>query len=439
MCQQDSICHDDCGNSGGIRRCEKATASSFKNSTSELFSTSKPLPSSISGTLSYSEQSFVVTMLAIFGGLSLGIMAIYGLSRKPFFQFRQTSTDGTIFNTTIKYAALRLGKCIAHGAEGRVYKAHYQGQLVAVKEIVITEAMQVQKIKQEALILQHLVHPAVIHYYGTAYREGGASILLVMEFALGSLEKFLYKQSRPLKSLESKFHAITQIAEGLSFLHSRSVIHRDLKPSNLLVTRHTRDGMLTIKLADFGMACMHDNVQKSSNVGTPSYLAPEVLSQTETCEYNELADVYAFGILLNEIFAAEKPYWDTHQEATFNLMGLMLKIQHGFRPKLATKAPPLVQALISNCWAAKPADRPNMDRVAKLLGNYSRSLPGDRPSETSSQLSCPDYDTATSRSHSQSLDTVGQNSSFEEFPRHSNHITGYENPLVAPKSENDII
>ena len=85
------------------------------------------------------------------------------------------------------------------------------------------------------------------------------------------------------------------ILQGVKTLHRLKIIHRDLKPENILCNQE----FLSIKLIDFGFAKIfqsRDHVEKCSYVGTPAYMAPEVLTQSRANVFK--ADIYALGIVL---------------------------------------------------------------------------------------------------------------------------------------------
>jgi len=138
---------------------------------------------------------------------------------------------------------------------------------------------------------------------------------LITEFAEnGSLYDCLYNNRNaklPVKfSLSKKLKIIEEIAEGMLYLHSHNppIYHLDLKSSNILL-----DENYSVRIADFGLSQFFLEKRLSFKVaniqgGTPVYSAPEVLMGTFDLASGDKADVYSFGILVNEIMTEKIPF-----------------------------------------------------------------------------------------------------------------------------------
>lgn len=148
------------------------------------------------------------------------------------------------------------------------------------------------------------------------------------------------------------------MVRGLRYLHSRkpAVIHRDLKPSNILIDRSWK-----VKLCDFGLAA-----STNSDAGTPQYMAPELLHRA--C-YNEKVDVYAFGVLLNEMISRRPPF----EGMPFSQ--LKAAVCSGERPPLPCHCHEKLQKIIEVCWSANSQDRPKFSQLQDMLKDTSRHLP----------------------------------------------------------------
>ena len=136
---------------------------------------------------------------------------------------------------------------------------------VAVKQLfsAMVDPTNLEEFKQETLILSTLRHPSVINFYGISVDGTTGDVFIVTELAAMSLNVPLYgvgagggsgsggadaiKQAFPMPPPVIAKIAL-QIAQGMAFLHSKSVVHRDLKPENVLLSG------TDVKIADFGFS-----------------------------------------------------------------------------------------------------------------------------------------------------------------------------------------
>ena len=142
---------------------------------------------------------------------------------------------------------------------------------------------------KEVSILKRLRHPNILRLVEAKQIEG--FFVIISEFLPGkNLEQvILEKKEKEEAFSESEVSAITrQLLLALEYCHDQGVMHRDVKPENIVFAE---DG--SAKLVDFGMAeYTHRPVR--STVGTPYYIAPEVINQ----DYLESCDVWSLGVLV---------------------------------------------------------------------------------------------------------------------------------------------
>uniref|UniRef100_A0A8C2Q850 Serine/threonine-protein kinase TAO3 n=1 Tax=Cyprinus carpio TaxID=7962 RepID=A0A8C2Q850_CYPCA len=185
---------------------------------------------------------------------------------------------------------------IGHGSFGAVYFARnsYSNEVVAIKKMSYNGKQTTEKwqdIIKEVKFLEQLRHPNTIEYKGCYLKDNTA--WLVMEYCLGSASDLLEVHKKPLQEVE--IAAITHGALlGLAYLHSHNMIHRDVKAGNILLTEPGQ-----VKLADFGSASIASPA--NSFVGTPYWMAPEVILAMDEGQYEGKVDVWSLGITCIEL------------------------------------------------------------------------------------------------------------------------------------------
>eukprot|EP01097_Dermamoeba_algensis_P000578 TRINITY_DN11_c0_g1_i1.p1 TRINITY_DN11_c0_g1~~TRINITY_DN11_c0_g1_i1.p1 ORF type:complete len:338 (-),score=85.80 TRINITY_DN11_c0_g1_i1:30-1043(-) len=148
--------------------------------------------------------------------------------------------------------------------------------------------------------------------------EGPKSYFLILELITGGelFDKIVQLQ---FYSEKDASRVIRQILSAVKHLHDKHIIHRDLKPENLLLSSHDADA--NIKLADFGLSDVveSDKVLLKRAVGTPGYIAPEVLLALEGGPgYNIPADIWGVGVILYILLCGFPPFYDEDEEALYD-------------------------------------------------------------------------------------------------------------------------
>jgi calcium-dependent protein kinase len=125
-------------------------------------------------------------------------------------------------------------------------------------------------------------------------------LYVVFEYEESDMRK-LIKGDLFLKNEEIKVLSYNLLC-AVKYLHSASVLHRDLKPENLLIVKNNS---FEIKVIDFGLSrTFEPNKNMYSRMGTPFYIAPEVLKK----KYNEKCDVWACGVILYILLSGNPPF-----------------------------------------------------------------------------------------------------------------------------------
>mgnify|MGYP000931934313 FL=1 len=204
---------------------------------------------------------------------------------------------------------LKLGYTLSdekpkEGGEGTVYKAEKEQNLYAIKIIKALSTDRVKRYKQEIDSVEKLDHPNVIKpIYGELLIDGGEVQYSIMPFYENDLKKIIPQ----LLDYEQIFNIIIELGEALKYIHSKGIIHRDLKPENILIAD---DGHLV--LTDFGIAHFKDSnlTKKSELLNNRVYLAPEQYIKGNAQNVTQAADVYSFGLIINECFTKRVAHGD---------------------------------------------------------------------------------------------------------------------------------
>ena len=241
-------------------------------------------------------------------------IVINGLNVNEFIlsEFRR-SLDAWI----IDFDDLVFDERIAAGSTCEVHRGRYKNMEVAIKKLLTPpnegRIKFMKEFKRELSLLISLPHhPNLLTLIGFCIE--GNNVYLVMDFCEGgTLFDVLYKGKLKFKiSFKQKLKIMLDVARGMQFLHQlrRQIIHRDLKSLNILIDKQLVEGSLdfTAKIADFGLARSFEDPADfvTKRMGTFHWMAPEIFSDKP---YNSKTDIYAFSIILWEIFAEKTPYY----------------------------------------------------------------------------------------------------------------------------------
>lgn len=213
-----------------------------------------------------------------------------------------TTTISSRFQSDLHNASNFIGQ----GGMGSVYRGidKQTGEAIAIKilkkEIIERDPEALRRFRQEGEALRQLNHPNIVKMLGEEEQAG--IHYLVMEYvAGGSLRDVL--DATPKLTIQRALYVALDLADALTRAHRLSILHRDIKPANVLIAT---DG--TPRLTDFGMARMEGEphiTQDGAIVGTMAYLAPETFAGEEA---DERSDIWAFGVMLYEMLAGERPF-----------------------------------------------------------------------------------------------------------------------------------
>ncbi|XP_029454614.1 mitogen-activated protein kinase kinase kinase 9 [Rhinatrema bivittatum] len=271
----------------------------------------------------------------------------------------------------IDFTELVLEEIIGIGGFGKVYRAIWRGEEVAVKAARHDPdediGQTIENVRQEAKLFAMLRHPNIIALKGVCLKE--PNLCLIMEFARGgSLNRVLSGKQIPPDIL---VNWAVQIARGMNYLHDEAIvpiIHRDLKSSNLLILEKVENGDLSnkiLKITDFGLAREWHRTTKMSAAGTYAWMAPEVIRSSM---FSKGSDVWSYGVLLWELLTGEVPFRGIDGLAV--AYGVAM---NKLALPIPSTCPEPFAKLMDDCWHPDPHSRPSFVNILDQLTRIEES------------------------------------------------------------------
>ena len=270
----------------------------------------------------------------------------------------------------VLFSGVKLG----NGAYGEVCKASMPCAAKLIHGVLMRPELprNRERFEQECRILRECVHPNVVQCLGVSSHPGGHTALL-MELMDETLTQFLeVRHNNRDVPYYMQVNISHDIANGVRFLHSRSIIHRDLSSNNVLL----RGAEFTAKISDFGMSLLEDLRQSrlTGCPGTPVYMPPEAIG--DVAHYSEKIDCFQMGVLMLQIATKEYPKPTARCIRRDNPLVacgfLEVPVPEKERRKnhlqlLIGKDHPMLDCLISDCLEDKEEKRPSAQCVYEHL------------------------------------------------------------------------
>ena len=167
-----------------------------------------------------------------------------------------------------------------------------------------------ESIVREVDILRSLDHPNIVKYFETYEDEN--YIHIVMEYIPGDNLFKLITNKKYFKFTEREIcQIITCTLKAVSFLHHNHIVHRDIKPENILFS--VPGDFNALKLIDFGLSKVNNSKNDNRRVGTPFYMAPEMIKGNGVFE----SDIWSIGVILYILVTGKQPFRGKDKETVF--------------------------------------------------------------------------------------------------------------------------
>lgn len=227
---------------------------------------------------------------------------------------------------------------------------------------------KVYLLEREITILRNMDHPNIINFYET-YQDS-KYLYIVMEYCHGGdlMDRLL--QRRYLEEREV-CHIMFKLFSAINYVHKKKIVHRDLKLENILFSDKTSNADL--KIIDFGLSAIVKakftsffSSEKSgpeasdlnSKVGTPLYVAPEVLKGN----YSYECDIWSLGVIMFMLLSGDPPFIGSTEDKLFEMIE---KGNYGFNSKVWDKVSPKAKDLITKLLKVNPKKRISGNNILK--------------------------------------------------------------------------
>ena len=262
----------------------------------------------------------------------------------------------------------KIIKFLGSGKFSVVYEAERQldSKLVALKIIKIYDIKDknlVEKCLQEVNLLKRVNHPNIIKYLDSFIYQN--ELYIAVEWAdKGDVKRLIKKYKQEGDEIDERkvIEYTREIAAGLNHMHEQRIIHRDLKPANILITS---DGIF--KLGDLGLGRIMntETIKTFSKVGTPLYMAPEVINNSNGYDFK--CDNWSLGCVIYELITLRSPFQTSEK---LSLIELFKKINSGLYPKIDNNKYKVAAKISEALLKVNPEERMELPQVLKICDEY---------------------------------------------------------------------
>ncbi|PRP88104.1 hypothetical protein PROFUN_04195 [Planoprotostelium fungivorum] len=279
-----------------------------------------------------------------------------------------------------EYREIFIAERISHagGSGGSIHTAYVDGWQCVVKEFSMTflTPEAVESIDNEICLLESLpIHMNLVRYlfHRKVTGEHGDMMQIFMTKYSNSLGKIIAN-----RKMEERYFTVLEVAKmwldlakGLEALHLRHIIHRDLKSDNVFIMLNAQGNIGNLVIADFDTAkSVTDGKNAVTTIGTPGFIAPEVMNSRGFTPYSFKSDVWSLAIVAYEMMTLKRPFEDrplSMQVAAYD-RGTLPIIDEPLMKKYEALLP-----LWEDCLNVDPEKRPSSAQLKAALAQLTEN------------------------------------------------------------------